>query len=150
MRGVVPELPVAGSVPLPVMGARPMTVMVLPWPPSANSLWRTVNGRVIKSKTYRDWLTLAGWDLKAQRPEAIKGRYRLTVVAIRPDQRRRDLDNLLKPISDLLKDCGVIEDDCLAQSVMAGWSLESPVRDGQIVVAVEPALEPVEMLGRAA
>jgi crossover junction endodeoxyribonuclease RusA len=127
-----------------------MTTLTLPWPPSANRLWRNVNGRTIKSETYRNWLVMAGWDLKSQRPSPVKGRYRMTVVAVRPDQRRRDLDNLLKPISDLLKECGVIEDDSLAQSLTAGWSMESPVRDGQVIVSIEPVVEPVQMLGRAA
>lgn len=125
-------------------------MITLPWPPSANKLWRNVNGRTIKSETYRKWLMLAGWDLRSQKPKPVPGPYRLTMIAIRPDQRRRDIDNLLKPVSDLLRDCGVIEDDSLAQSVMAGWSLESPVRDGQIIVAVEPFTEPLQLLGKAA
>jgi crossover junction endodeoxyribonuclease RusA len=129
---------------------RSMTTLTLPWPPSANRLWRNVNGRTIKSEVYRKWLQLAGWDLRSQKPAPVKGRYRLTMIAVRPDQRRRDLDNLLKPVSDLLKECGVIEDDSLAQTVMAGWSLESPVHDGLIIVSVEAFTDAIPMLGKAA
>lgn len=127
-----------------------MTTFTLPWPPSANRLWRTVKGRMIRSAEYREWLTSAGWILKSQRPQPVKGPYRLTVVLVRPDQRRRDQDNLLKPISDLMKVCGVIEDDHLAQTTMVGWSLESPVADGSVIVQVIPVKDPIEMLGRAA
>jgi crossover junction endodeoxyribonuclease RusA len=39
----------------------------------------------------------------------------------RPDKRKRDIDNLLKPVLDALQMSGVIQDDHYAQSVFAQW-----------------------------
>ena len=57
----------------------------------------------------------------AQRPGGIKGPYALSILAKRPDKRRRDIDNLIKPISDLLMTVGVIEDDSDCDLVSARW-----------------------------
>jgi crossover junction endodeoxyribonuclease RusA len=46
---------------------------------------------------------------------------RLAIEAVRPDKRRRDIDNLIKPVSDLLCSIGVIEDDSYCEKVSAEW-----------------------------
>lgn len=120
-----------------------MTTLTLPYPPSANHLWRNVSGKTLKSEEYRKWLALASALVMSQRPKAVRGGYSLTVIATRPDNRRRDLDNLIKPVSDLLKFSGVIEDDSLARSIFIGWSDEGVVRDGCIIAQIEPATKPV-------
>lgn len=116
-----------------------MTTLTLPYPPSANRLWRAVNGRQIKSAEYRRWLEAAALSILVQRPARISGAYHLKVVATRPDKRRRDIDNLLKPISDALAAAEVIANDCEAQSVFAGWSEVGPVPGGSVVVTLEAA-----------
>jgi len=45
----------------------------------------------------------------------------MTIRAVRPDKRRRDLANLEKAISDLLVDHKVIEDDSLIESLSMEW-----------------------------
>lgn len=102
----------------------------LPNPPSANSLFanrkrdpfakptaRKLPGRV-KTKAYREWIEEAGWKLLMQRPGRIAGRYEIKITAGRD---RRDLDNLIKAISDLLVAHFVIEDDSLAERVTLSW-----------------------------
>jgi crossover junction endodeoxyribonuclease RusA len=116
-----------------------VTTLTLPYPPSANRLWRNVKGKTLKSGHYRLWLTEAGWSVREQRPKSIPGAYRLTISAVRPDNRARDIDNLIKPISDLLKAAGVIEDDSLAKSVFAIWADVPPVKGGAITVHLEAA-----------
>jgi hypothetical protein len=54
----------------------------------------------VKTDAYRAWLEQAGWMLRHQRAPSIPGG--LTVLAGLPT-RPRDLDNLLKPIGDLLQ-----------------------------------------------
>lgn len=72
---------------------------------------------------------------KAQKPKPVIGAYKLTIQARRPDKRRRDLDNLIKPVSDLLADIGVIADDCHCEMITARW-----VTSGKpFTVRVEPA-----------
>lgn len=94
--------------------------IVLPFPPSMNRIWRN-NARTHKSGHYLQWQREAGWQLQAQRPPAIAGPYDLSITFGRPDRRQRDLDNLGKAISDLLKAHGVIESDHLCQRLEMAW-----------------------------
>jgi len=93
--------------------------LTLPYPPSVNRTLRAVNGRVILSKRYRDWILAAGRAVAAQLPtQAPIQDYRLWIDATPPDRRARDLDNLIKPTSDLLKRAGVIQDDSKARAIL--------------------------------
>lgn len=88
-----------------------------------------------KSEDYCAWLREAGWRVKQQRAGKVPGVYKIAITAVRPDRRRRDLDNLIKPISDLLKAAGVIEDDHLCEMITARW-----VTAGEgVSVRIEPA-----------
>ena len=107
----------------------------LPYPPSANHLWRSARGRTYRSRAYVDWLAEAGLYAKQQFKQTLKGPYKLTITAARPDKRKRDLDNILKPISDLLKSIGAIEDDHLCEMLTARWVTSG---DG-VSVRIEPA-----------
>lgn len=112
-----------------------MVELNLPLPPSVNRIWRRAGTRIHKSDEYRAWLKEAGWLAKAQRPGRISGPYKLTALAVRPDKRRRDLGNLEKPLSDLLVEIGVIDDDRYADMISFRW-----VTTGEgIVVRIEPA-----------
>jgi crossover junction endodeoxyribonuclease RusA len=109
--------------------------LTLPYPPSANRLWRNSRGRTHKSTEYCNWLNHAGYVARAQRPGKICGPYKISITAVRPDKRRRDLGNLEKPISDLLQSLGVVEDDCNAEMICVRW-----VTAGEgITVHIEPA-----------
>lgn len=120
-----------------------MTVLTLPYPPTANNLYRNLpKGGRVKTGHYNAWLHEAGWSIKAQHPSRIIGRYMLTIIADAPDRRARDVDNLIKPVSDLLKKAGVIEEDSLAKSVMAAWSDVPATKGAGIRVMVE-AVDPV-------
>ncbi len=98
-----------------------MIELSLPYPPSGNALYRSNRGRVHKSERYVKWLRDAGFIALAQRPAGIVGPYKLSIDAVRPDKRKRDLDNLFKATSDLLVDIGVIGDDCHCEMISARW-----------------------------
>jgi len=99
-----------------------MIELRLPLPPSSNRLWRVGRGRTYKSPEYQEWLTTAGWIARSQRPGKINGAYALTVMASRPDRRRRDLDNFaFKAVSDLLVSLQIIADDSNCQELNAKW-----------------------------
>lgn len=115
-----------------------MSVLTLPYPPTANHLFLNIEKGRAKSFAYRAWIQAALWELKLQRPQMVRGAYRLTITAVRPDNRARDIGNLEKPISDLLKRAGVIEDDSKAKSIFMSWSDSPPVKGGQIRIIVEP------------
>jgi crossover junction endodeoxyribonuclease RusA len=100
---------------------------ILPMPPSVNSLWRTSGNKVYKSKKYKDWWAHAIWALASQgSAKKITGRYKLSLYFKRPDNRRRDLDNLFKAVSDALQAAGIVTDDCNCSWLEAQWVEEGP------------------------
>ena len=112
-----------------------MILLTLPYPPSANHIWRTAGKRVYRSKRYMEWLEEAAGMAIGQRQGGIKGPYKISIDAVRPDKRVRDLGNLEKPISDLLVQIGTIEDDKLAEMICIRW-----VTNGEgVTVRIEKA-----------
>jgi crossover junction endodeoxyribonuclease RusA len=113
-----------------------MTVFTLPvLPPSANRIWRRSGSRIHKSSAYTNWLSASAMFAKGQRPKAVSGPYKLTIAAVRPDKRRRDIDNLIKPISDLLVSIGIVRDDSDCDMVSARWV----TRGEGVSIRIEPA-----------
>ena len=95
---------------------------LLPFPPSVNALTRNIPGRGrVKTKAYRAWIMEAGLRLNLQKPKRMAGLVRLSIRAVKPDRRRRDLGNLEKAVSDLLVAHRVIDDDSLIQSISMQW-----------------------------
>lgn len=98
------------------------TTLVLPAPPSVNMLYSNVANRGrVKTKKYRTWLREAGLSIAQAKPVSILGKYRLHIRFERPDNRRRDLGNLLKAIEDILVEHGIVEDDSHAQEILMVW-----------------------------
>ena len=95
----------------------------------------------IKSRVYKSWLTEAGWLVQQKRPKLITGRVRMLVLAGKLDNRKRDLDNLIKPCSDLLVTHGVIQDDMYVWQIIAQWE---PGLDG-VTLTVESLSDEVEV-----
>jgi crossover junction endodeoxyribonuclease RusA len=114
-----------------------MISLTLPFPPTANNLFRNLKtGGRVKTGHYKAWLRDAGWLLQSQRPAKIQGPYHIKITAERPDRRARDLDNLSKGVSDLLKLHGVIRDDSDALSVKVEWSPSPPAKPVSVHVSL--------------
>jgi crossover junction endodeoxyribonuclease RusA len=99
-------------------------ILTIQRPPSANQLFRAVPGRgVIKSKIYREWLAANTEITRTQADafEKICGPFEITFEIERPDKRRRDLDNHLKALFDLLTQSGAIRDDSDCIKLTALW-----------------------------
>ena len=99
-----------------------MIKIILALPPSVNSLWRTTaTGGMYRSKKYTAWRKTAILNVLLQSGRRkIDGPYKLTLEAVRPDKRKRDLDNLLKAASDCLVEAGII-DDSQCEHIEARW-----------------------------
>ena len=95
--------------------------ILLPFPPSTNGLYRAHNGRVIKSKKYREFEKTAAGDIANQRPPTFHGEIALKLTLGRPDKRRRDIDNYCKATIDALVMAGILEDHRV-HSLSATWS----------------------------
>lgn len=115
-----------------------MISLTLPYPPSANKLWRAVQGRNIKSGHYREWLSRCVACIAMHQPEKLTGGYVLDVTAYPPDRRARDLDNLFKALNDALALAGVVSNDSKCRVINARWADE--VRPhGELRVKLEAA-----------
>lgn len=90
-----------------------MLTLELPWPPSVNHYWRSVPGRgVLVSAEGRQYRQDVQMQVLIQRAaKKFAGRLRVTVIALPPDKRKRDLDNLLKSSLDAMTHAGVWMDD---------------------------------------
>jgi len=87
--------------------------LTLPWPPSINHYWRHVGRRVLISRegrTFRRNVCALLGGGGPRKPPA-DGRIALCMDAFPPDRRRRDLDNIAKPVLDALEHAGVYLDD---------------------------------------
>lgn len=114
-------------------------VLHLPLPPGVNNLFKNARRGRVRTDRYNAWIGEAGLKLNVQRPEHVSGPFVATMVFVRPDRRRRDLDSLAKAVLDLLVKHGVTDDDHLCQSLLLQWSAGAPDPDGGVRVTVEAA-----------
>lgn len=89
----------------------PIITVDLPWPPTANKIWRSGNKRVYRSQKYESWLKEAFYIFKESKPKKIDGLFSAEIHLHPPDQRHHDIDNRIKPILDLCQHVGVISND---------------------------------------
>ncbi len=93
----------------------------IPHPPSVNTMFRNVSGvGRVKTATYKKWLLAAGNELLTQRRAHVGGTVAVTLTVKRRNK-RADVDNLIKPVLDLLVTYGLIDDDRNVHRVTAQW-----------------------------
>jgi crossover junction endodeoxyribonuclease RusA len=87
----------------------------LPWPPSINRYWRCVQGATLLSREGREYKHKAKDALFEQlyklKHTAIDVPCKATIIAHYPNKRRRDLDNIIKPVLDCLQASEVVRND---------------------------------------
>jgi crossover junction endodeoxyribonuclease RusA len=102
--------------------------ITLPWPPSVNRIWRHSGKKVYRDPKYMEWRKQAGWQMKLNGSyNRLDGYFSATLVLSPPDKRRRDLDNVIKPIFDLLQDLQWIKNDYLCEDLHVKWNRTLPV-----------------------
>lgn len=107
----------------------------IPVPPSVNAMYaNSRNGRGrgrYKTASYKQWIDEAGWEIKAQNPAPVTGKYRLR-ISLPPI--RGDADNRVKAVADLLVSLRLTPDD----RHMVGLSVEVlEEQRGHAIVSVE-------------
>jgi crossover junction endodeoxyribonuclease RusA len=104
--------------------------IILGWPPSVNTYWRSVRGRVLISAKGRAYREESLWMAKAARLEPFgEGKIDVAIAAYLPDARRRDADNLFKAPLDALAHAGVYADDSQIRKLsieLCGIDRENP------------------------
>lgn len=96
-----------------------MIKLTLPWPPSVNRYWRSVNGRVLIAAAGRKYRTDVGLIVMLGSRETMGAApVSVTIDAWYPDMRKRDLDNTLKAPLDALTGAGVWFDDSQIEQIL--------------------------------
>lgn len=91
----------------------------LPWPPSLNHYYRHVGPRVLISREGRQYRERVLAKIRNLNPCALIGQAELHAEFYPPDNRRRDLDNLLKCVLDTLQHAGLYKDDSQIAKITA-------------------------------
>lgn len=100
-----------------------MIELTLPWPPSVNHYWKMWQGRIVIGTEGRKYRKAVADQIMIQRGvRSIQGKMKVTIEAWRPDNRRRDLDNLLKAVLDSLAHAGLYYDDSLIVDLRIYWA----------------------------
>ena len=111
--------------------------LTLPYPPSVNHYWRRVGPQTLISREGRTFrrnvCALLGGGGMRKPPSS--GRIALAMDAFPPDRRRRDLDNIQKPVLDALEHAGIYADD--SQIDLLVTRRREAVPDGRLLVTVE-------------
>jgi len=112
-------------------------IFTLPWPPSINHYWRRVGPRTLISREGRTFrrnvCALLGGGGPRKPPAG--GRVALAMDAFPPDRRRRDLDNIAKPVLDVFEHAGIYEDD--SQVDLLVTRRREPVKGGRLEVRLD-------------
>ena len=117
-----------------------MYTIKLPCPVSANQrLIKSKNGILINSSKYRDWHNLALFQIKNQfsKIETFQGRIKLSIEVHFRDKRRRDIDNIVKGLQDVLTDAKFFIDDCQIDELFVKREEIDTDKKGYVIVFIE-------------
>ena len=107
-----------------------MTLRIeLPYPPTLNTAFLNIPGRGrVASKQYKAWTAEALWMIKSQNASQFSVEVSISIGIVAPDKRARDIDNLIKPVLDVLVKALVIKDDSskYVRKVSAQWLAYGP------------------------
>ena len=98
--------------------------LILPFPPSVNGYWRSVNKRTLISERGRKYRTDAVYAVYKQlrrRPQPITHNIAVHVVLYPPNRAKRDLDNFQKALFDAMTHAGVWGDDSQIKRMLVEW-----------------------------
>lgn len=107
----------------------------LPFPPSANHIWRRVGRRTLLSRRGREFRQEVCALLRSQGVKPLSGPLEMTIDIFPPDRRRRDVDNVQKALLDALAHGGAYHDD--SQINRLTIERQSVVRGGKVHVLIE-------------
>ncbi len=106
----------------------------LPYPPSVNHYWRRVGARTLISRQGRAFRDSVCSLLALRRLHPLDGWLKVHLQIFPPDRRRRDVDNIQKPVLDALQHAGVYHDDF--QIVSLRTDRLDPCEGGHLFVTV--------------
>lgn len=111
-----------------------MIAIELPYPPTVNTYWRHVGRKVLISRKGREYRDTVGVLLMANRVRCQAGRLCVEVDVYPPDERTRDLDNILKALLDSLGHGRAYDDDSQIDQIVL--TRIATVKGGGVVVRI--------------
>ena len=113
-----------------------MLTLELPWPPSVNHYYRHVGPRVLISKEGRNYRDVVSARIRSANIQRFDGAVELNIQLYPPDNRRRDVDNVLKCVLDTLTVAGLYNDDSQVKKLIIE-KLEPMPPHGLAVLMIE-------------
>lgn len=119
-----------------------MISIKVPWPISVNAAYRTFRNRMILSREGRDYKDTCIQHIMVERHFTLaefplRGRLKVVYEVYQPDNRRRDLANLDKLLSDCMTTAGVWVDDSQIDIIIFDRWKKKIVKDGLIIANIE-------------
>lgn len=110
--------------------------LTLPWPPSINHYYGNFRGRVYISAKGKAFRKRVGAELDWTKGTfSPNDRLRVRLELFPPDNRRRDVDNIQKPVLDSLEHAGLFANDSQIDDL---HTIRREKRDGgQVLITVE-------------
>lgn len=116
--------------------------LVLPFPPSVNTYWRSPNsgplkGRTLISEKGRAFQSAACAAIIEQLrclPKPSSSLAAVEIFLFPPDARRREIDNYNKALFDALTHAGVWEDDSQVKRMLVEWGPQ--VKGGRVEISI--------------
>ena len=112
-------------------------VATFPYPPSVNNYWILISskggGRKVlgkKGKEFREAVIEMSSSINFE-----DSRLSVQIDAFPPDRRKRDLDNILKPLLDALESAGMFNDD--SQIDTLSITRKEVLKGGAVTVTIE-------------
>ncbi len=101
--------------------------------PKSNRYIRRKGGKVFKPPRVRNWEVRALWELRQQYSgKPIDREISVDITLILPNRRKRDIDNMLKSLWDVLEKAGVIKNDNLIYEIRTVKRIEKG-KEGVII-----------------
>jgi len=111
--------------------------LTLPWPPSANTYWRRNGHRYFIAPAGIQFRTEVEARCLALGVKPLAGQVAMTVTLVPGDRRRRDIDNVLKPLLDALTHGGAWTDDSQVKRLMVTMGDPIPKQGRCMVTLME-------------
>lgn len=123
--------------------------ITLPYPPTINHYWRTYQtqigaairyaitprGKEFRRRVIQDCMLAKTQSRSEGARLPLKGSLSVVAFVYPPDRRKRDLDNILKPLLDSLEHAGIIENDSDITTLMVK-RCKRTAKNGKVYVTV--------------
>jgi crossover junction endodeoxyribonuclease RusA len=112
-----------------------MIEIMLPFPPSANHLYRRVGNRTLLSREGRRFRDNVAVLVACAGHPRFDSPVRADVELFPPDNRKRDVDNLTKSLFDALEKAGMLSNDNIIKKYSV--SMNEQVPNGMCIVRIQ-------------